>query len=119
MSPFTRNFAGRAHSAAHSSNHGPGRSVRALCAGVGAPIPSGGQVEQTLEKIQKDYESNKEYQKSLAYKKKRVVKRKKLYKLYEEHQEEVKYQKNIMLLESRARGKREKQPEHNYSKSSD
>ena len=47
------------------------------------------------------------------------MKRKKFYKLYEEHQEELKYQKNIMLLESRARGKREKQPEHNYSKSSD
>ena len=102
-----------------SSNHGPGRSVRALCAGVGAPIPSGGQVEQTLQKIQKDYESNKEYQKSQAYKTKQIVKRKKLYKLYEEHQEEVMYQQKIMLLESRARGKREKQPEHNYSKSSD
>ena len=40
----------------------PGRSVRALCTGFGAPIPSGGQVEQTMEKIQKDYESNQEYQ---------------------------------------------------------
>ena len=88
------------HSAAHYSNHGPGRSVRALCAGVGAPIPSGGQVKQTLEKIQKDYESYIEYKKSQAHKTKRVMKRKKLYKLYEGHQEEVKYQKNIMLLES-------------------
>ena len=56
-------------------------------------------------KIQKDYESNKEYQKSQAHKTKRVMKRKKLYKPNEGHQEEVKYQKNIMLLESRARGK--------------
>lgn len=45
---FTRNFAGRAHSAAHSCNNGPGSSLRGLCAGVGASIPSGGQVDQTL-----------------------------------------------------------------------
>ena len=44
---LARYFAGRAHSAAHSSNLGPGRSVRALCAGFDAPIPSGGQVEHT------------------------------------------------------------------------
>ena len=39
---FPRNFHGRAHSAAHSTNNGPGESLEALCAGVGAPIPSGG-----------------------------------------------------------------------------
>ena len=50
---FTRNFAGRAHRVIHSSNHGPGRSVRALCTGVGTSISSGGQVEQILEKILK------------------------------------------------------------------
>lgn len=74
---FTRNFAGRAHSAAHSCNNGPGSSLRGLCAGVGASIPSGGQVDQTLDKIQTDYELNKSYQKSLSYKAKRVTKRKK------------------------------------------
>uniref|UniRef100_K1Q240 Mutator-like transposase domain-containing protein n=1 Tax=Magallana gigas TaxID=29159 RepID=K1Q240_MAGGI len=30
---FTRNFAGRVHSAAHSSNNGPGDSILSLCAG--------------------------------------------------------------------------------------
>ena len=52
-----------AHSAALSSNHGPGHSVRALCAGVCAPISSGDHVKQTLEKIQKNYEFNKAYRK--------------------------------------------------------
>ena len=37
-----------------------------------------------------------------------------MHKLYEKHQEEVQYQKNMMLLESRARGKKKK-PEHKYS----
>lgn len=45
---FTRNFAGRAHSAAHSSNNGPGDSIRSLCAGVGCAIPSGGSVDKSL-----------------------------------------------------------------------
>ncbi|XP_062621395.1 uncharacterized protein LOC134282986 [Saccostrea cucullata] len=39
---FARNFHGRAHSAAHSTNNGPGESIKVLCAGVGAPIPEGG-----------------------------------------------------------------------------
>lgn len=45
---FTRNFSGRAHSAAHSSNNGPGDSIRSLCAGVGCAIPSGGLVDKSL-----------------------------------------------------------------------
>lgn len=113
---FTRNFAGRAHSAAHSCNNGPGSSLRGLCAGVGAPIPTGGQVDQTLDKIQKDYELNKSYQKCLSYKAKRVAKRKKMYKLYEKHQEEMKYKKNMMLTESRARSCKKTHTEHSYSK---
>lgn len=113
---FTRNFAGRAHSAAHSSNNGPGDSIRSLCAGVGCAIPSGGSVDKSLQDIQKNHETSKKYQKSTLYKTKRVVKRKKLYKLYEKHQEEIKYQKNMMLSESRARGKMKRHSEHNYSK---
>lgn len=113
---FTRNFAGRAHSAAHSSNNGPGDSIRSLCAGVGCAIPSGGSVDKSLQDIQKNHETSKKYQKSTLYKTKRVVKRKKLYKLYEKHQEEIKYQKNMMLSKSRARGKMKRHSEHNYSK---
>lgn len=113
---FTRNFSGRAHSAAHSSNNGPGDSIRSLCAGVGCAIPSGGSVDKSLQDIQKNHETSKKYQKSTLYKTKRVVKRRKLYKLYEKHQEEVKYKKNIMLSEARARSKMKKNSEHSYSK---
>ena len=55
------NFAGCAHSAAHSSNPGPGRSIRAVCAGVRLPILYGGQAKQTLEKMQKVYKSIEAY----------------------------------------------------------
>ena len=37
---------------------------------VSIPIPCGGQVKQTLEKKQKDYESNKAYRKSSSLQKK-------------------------------------------------
>ena len=113
---FTRNFSGRAHSAVHSSNNGPGSSIRGLCSGVGAAIPTSGLVDKTLDKVQKDYEFNKNYQKLPARKIKRVIKRKKMYKLYEKHQEEVKYKKNLMLSEFRARKNKNADPEHNYSK---
>ena len=55
----------------------------------------------------KNYESNKEYKKSQAYKTKRNVKCRKLYNLYEEHHEEVKYQKIscYLNLEAEAREK--------------
>lgn len=114
---FTRNFSGRVHSAVHSSNYGPGKSIQGLCAGIGAAIPTGGSVYKSLDKVQKDYEYSKTYQKSPSQKLKRVAKRKKLYKLYEKHQEEVKYKKNIMLSEFRTRGKKSADPEHSYSKS--
>ena len=56
-------------SAAHSSNHGPGRSIRAVCEGVCLLIFYGGQAKQTLEKMQKVYKSIEKYKKSKAYKK--------------------------------------------------
>ena len=43
-------MSGRAHSAAHSSR--PGNSVRGLCAGVDAVIPSGGSVNKSLHQLQ-------------------------------------------------------------------
>ena len=101
------------YSAAHSSKHGPGNSVRGLCAGVGAAIPSGGSVDRSLDQLQISYEMNRKYQQSQSYKKKRVIKRKKLYELYKIHQEEIQYKKNVSLKEYRARGKK---TEHNYSK---
>ena len=52
---FTRSFSGQAHSAVHSSNHGPGNSVRGPCAGVGAAIPSGGSVDKSLDLLQISY----------------------------------------------------------------
>ena len=68
-------FTGRTNSAAHSSNHGQDCSIQVLCAGVCVddPIPSSGQVKQTLEKIQKDYESNKHIAKFQACKKKLLL----------------------------------------------
>ena len=68
---------------------------------VSIPIPSGGQVKQTLEKIQKDYEFNKAYRKIS-----KITKQVLLNKLHEKHQGEVKYmyQKNMTILESRAPG---------------
>lgn len=39
-----------------------------------------------------------------------------MYKLYEKHQEEIKYKKNMMLTESRARSCKKTHTEHNYSK---
>ena len=71
-------FAGHADSAAHSSNHCPGRSVRPLCTGVCAPISSGDHVKQTLEKFRKMTSSIKHIAKFQAYKTNGVVKRTKL-----------------------------------------
>ena len=93
------------YSAAHSSKHGPGNSVRGLCAGVGAAIPSGGLVDKSLHQLQNFYEMNRKYQKSQFYTKKRVVKRKKLYDLYKTHQEKIQEKKNESLKECRARDK--------------
>ena len=78
---------------------------------VSIPFSSGGQVKQTLEKTEKDYESNKGYRKISKITKSFFVKRKKLYKLHEKHQGEVKYmyQKNMTILESRAPGKKSNQ----------
>ena len=94
---FPRNFHGRAHSAAHSTNNGPGESLEALCAGVGAPIPEGGSVSRALKQIQLDFKRHKLYEKCDKYKNNRVARRKKLYQLHRKHQEETKYRKNMML----------------------
>ena len=76
---FIRNFSGRAHNAAHSSNHGPGSSIHGLCSGVGATIPTGGSVDKSLDEMQlKAHDMDNIYHRSMSYKTQRVNKRKKL-----------------------------------------
>ena len=110
---FTRSFSGRAHSAAHSSNHGPGNSVRSLCAGVGAAIPSGARSTTLFTSFGTPIKWTENISNHNPFKKKRVIKRKKLHELYKIHQDEIQCKKNVSFKECRDRGKK---TEHNYSK---
>ena len=94
---FIRIFPGRAHSAAHNINHGPGESIFKLCKLVGSPISPGTRVARTLNGYQKMYESDKKRKKTKTYKDSRCRKRRALFALYEKQQEETKYQKNMLL----------------------
>ena len=94
----------------------PGNSIRYLCSRVGAAIPTGGSVDRALDEMQKAYEMDKIYHRSMSYKTQRVNKHRKLFKLHSKHQEELKYKKNMMLVEARTRGQK-KHSKHNYSKS--
>ena len=86
---FTKNFSVRAHSAAHSSSHGPGNSVHGLCSGVSAAILTGGSVDKALDEMQKAHEMDKMYHRSMSYRTQRVNKRRKLFELHAKHQEEL------------------------------
>ena len=55
------------------------------------------------------------YHRSMSHKTQRVTKCKKLFKLHAKHQEELKYKKNMMLVEVQTRGQKEHY-EHKYSK---
>ena len=94
---FIRNFSGRAHSAAHNINHGPGESIFKLCELVGSPISPGTRVARTLNGYQQMYERDKKHKKTKCYKESRCRKRRALFALYEKQQEETKYQKNMLL----------------------
>lgn len=94
---FIRNFPGRAHSAAHNINHGPGESIFKLCKLVGSPISPGSRVARTLNGFQKIYKSHKKRKMTKSYKDSRCRKRRALFALYEKQQEEAKYQKNMLL----------------------
>ena len=94
---FSRNFPGRAHSAAHNINNGPGESIYKLCKVVGSPIPSGTRVSRALYQEQKKTNSHKSRKKAKHYIESRSKRRRAIYKLYAEHREVVKYQKNILL----------------------
>ena len=61
---FLRNFPGRAHSAAHNINNGPGESIYKLRKVVGFQIPSGTRVFRALYQEQKKTISHK-YRKTL------------------------------------------------------
>ena len=105
---FTRNFSGRVHGAAHSSNNGPGNSMHGLCSGVSASIPTGGSVDE----LQTAHKMDKMYQRPISYKTQRVNKHRKLFELHAKHQEKLKYKKNMMLVEACTRGQK-KHSEHN------
>ena len=94
----------------------PGNSIRGLCSGVGAAIPTGGSVDKALDETQKTHEMDKMYHRSMSYKTQRVNKCKKLFKLHAKHQKELKYKKNMMLVKAWTRGQK-RHFWHNYSKS--
>lgn len=98
---FSKNFHGRANSAVHAANYGPGESIMALCVSVGSPISVGSKVHKSLKQEQEIYEKNKEYQKSDKRKAKRKLKIDSNYELYSKHQEEVKYRKGMLLRENK------------------
>ena len=56
---YQRNFHGRAHSAIHASNNGPGESLIKLCEAVGCPIVTGSSVAHQLQKEQDFYNMQK------------------------------------------------------------
>ena len=107
---FTRNFSGRAHSAAHSVNNGPGNSIRKLCTIAGCPIPRRSKVQLKLEALQKNSEKQKDREKSLGTKLKRKLKRNKMFQLYEKHQEQKTYIKSQLLKKLRADRKVARKP---------
>jgi hypothetical protein len=88
---FGRNFPGRAHSAIHSVNNGPGDSIKKLCLRAGCPIPSGSKVAQRLQKEQQLSEKYKERARSITAKTKRIARANKLYKLHEKKREKNRY----------------------------
>ena len=94
---YTRNFAGRAHSAVHCINHGPGDSINKLCQAVGSPISQGSSVARNLDNDQHKYNYWKEKSKSYTCKEKRADKRRKLYQLHDCKVDEDIYVSNQLL----------------------
>ena len=108
---------GRAHSAAHSVNFGPGESILELCSSLHCEIPVGSSSYKALKDIQKYDELRKKHKKSDQYKLFRSEKRRKLYKLYEKLSEIIEYEKNVLLKEQRSeKAGAPKHSEHTYSK---
>ena len=82
---FFRNFPGRAHSAAHNINNGPGELIYKLCKVVCSPIPSGTRVFRALYQEQKKTNSHKSRKKAKHYIESRSKRQWAIYKLYAEH----------------------------------
>ncbi|KAK3108773.1 hypothetical protein FSP39_015312 [Pinctada imbricata] len=114
---FTRNAAYRAHSAVHSTNNGNADSLLILLKRLGCTISPNTKVHKALKKMQNHQNMMKERKKILIkYKIRRTQRRKFLYELYERHQEEQCYQKNIMMPSTSAKGESESRLDHSYFK---
>ena len=114
---FKKNVSGRAHSAVHSVNYGPGESILELCSALHCEIPVGSSAYGALKSIQKYDFLQKQHKQSLEYKKFRSDKRAKLYKLYEKLGEMIDYEKNTLLkTEKESEIPKRKHSEHSYSK---
>ena len=121
---FSRNFSGRAHSAVHSVNNGPGNSIRRLCSIAGCQIPMGSKVDRTLGALQLRSEKQKKRDSSIKRKMKRKLRRNKMFKLYETHQEQKNYIRAQLMKKLRAarKGARKKPPlrapkfDHDYNR---
>ena len=111
---FSRNFAGRAHSAVHSVNLGAAESIITLTEGLGCAVSPGSKVAAALKKKQDKKISQAKYKMTLEYKSKRVAKTRELYKMHSAKHTEVQYEKGMLLRHSRLTAKAT--PEHNYSK---
>lgn len=94
---YRRNYGSRVHTAVHNVNHGPGESINKFCKALGCPIIPGTQVEKGLKYIQHKNKMHKSYKKSKQYKDARCRRRHDMFKLYEKHQEEQNYEKNMLL----------------------
>lgn len=112
---FSRNFPGRSHASAYSSNNGPGDCILGLCKAIDCEIPEGGKVSKSLKSMQTRDKNSKLKKKSIVSKTQRADKRKKIYKLYELHQEKIDYVKNKLLKADRE-VKKPKAADHNYAK---
>ena len=115
---YKKNFSGRAHSAAHSVNNGPGESILELCSALHCEIPVGSTAYKGLKNIQKTDILQKKHKQTVQYKQFRIEKRRKLYKLYEKLSEIIEYEKNVLLRDLENDGKKspQKHCEHPYGK---
>lgn len=108
---FGRAFPGRAHSAIHSVNNGPGESLQQLCIRAGCPIPSGGKVSQALINEQRLSEKQKERARSIVNKCKRITRTTHLFKMYEKDREKNKYIRASIAKELKVQNHRKELPQ--------
>lgn len=116
---YKRNFSGRAHSAVHSVNFGPGESILELCSALHFSIPVGSSAFKALKSIQKIDILQKQHKKTVEYQRYRSEKRNELYKLYERLGEMIQYEKNMLLkCDEKTKPTPQHKDEHSYSKNS-